>query len=555
MGNKRITEKDFWICTEGNIPTQFQGTRNLQKKSSGEKYIVEADKATVGCMDFGCKKYTMLIAIAAAVAVVALALIGVLTVATGGAALIALGAMAGAVGAVVGSVVGGLLCGQKMASKREWIPAPKKNKTIFQGQPQVTGDYSMTCPIGGKISFATNIKSWGQAIALASSGYITDVLEGMTKGALVGLGGSAISGIGSLGTMFSGSGSAIAGNVGRATLQGLGRIGTNLAEGFFLDAGSKSVEASANVLQNYGETGNWNVVGDFTDGYIESSLEDANALKNIVTTGGTGEDWQGAVMLLAPGGGGRRETANQADGSHTRNRDATAHENSNSDGGSTDINTTQSETHSENESSVSTNVPSESNTVPTSNKGEAFEDGSSDPPGTKRDKNGRLRDEKTGRFVEDPHPENILRSIRSFTPSSGTNLVGTRNRTTTILGRWNPDMSEVKKRMLEAEMNVGSAYGTSPSQNGGFNFLNVPDDVANSSPDFFNEFNKPWLDNAIQRGDVVVLATRPIDSSDYITATGELKGMYARELKYLVEKDYKPANISVAEWTKIKSWF
>ena len=26
--------------------------------------------------------------------------------------------------------------------------------------------------------------------------------------------------------------------------------------------------------------------------------------------------------------------------------------------------------------------------------------------------------------------------------------------------------------------------------------------------------NKPWLDNAIQRGDEVILATRPIDSSD-----------------------------------------
>lgn len=555
MGNKRITEKDFWICTEGNIPTQFQGTHNLQKKATGEKYIVEADKATVGCMDFGCKKYTMLIAIAAAVAVVALALIGVITVATGGAALIALGALAGAVGAVVGSVVGGLLCGQKMASKRVWIPTPKKNKTLFQGQPQVTGDYKMTCPIGGQISFAPHIKSWGQAIALASAGYIKDVLDGMTKGAIVGLGGAAIAGVGSLGTIFSGSGSAIAGNIGRATLQGLGRIGKNLAEGFFLDAGSKSVEASANVLQNYGNTGNWNVVDDFASGYIESSLEDANALKNIVTTGGKAEDWQGAAMLLAPGGGGRRDATNHAGGSHNNNGDGSSTENSNSDISSTENNNTESETSTENESSVRPNTPNENNTTPTSERGEAFEDNGGDPPGTKRDKNGRLRDEKTGRFVVDPHPENILRSVRSFTPSSGTNLVGTRNRTTTILGRWNPDMMEVKRRMLEAEMNVGSAYGISSSQNGGFNFLNVPDDVANSSPDFFTEFNRPWLDNAMQRGDVIILATRPIDSSDYITATGELKGMYARELKYLVDNDYKPANISVAEWTKIKSWF
>lgn len=367
MGNKRITEKDFWMCTEGNIPTQFQGSFIRQKKASGEIYIVKEDKATVGCLDFGCKKYTMLIAIAIAVAVVALAVVGVITVATGGAALIALGALAGAVGAGIGSVVGGLLCGQKMAGKRKWIEVPKKHKTLFQGHPQVTGDWQMTCPIGGQITFAPHIKSWGQALSLAASGYITDILEGMTKGALVGLGGAAIGGLGSVGSVFSGSASTIAGNVGRVALQGLGRIGTNLAQGFFLDAGSKSVEATANVLQNYGETGNWNVAGDFASGYWDASVEDYNALRNIVTNGGSAADWEAAVMLLAPGGGSNNNNSNTGNG------------NSNTDGGNGDGNSSDSSTNSEadrnNENNTSTNVVAPGNpNAPTTKKGEAFED-------------------------------------------------------------------------------------------------------------------------------------------------------------------------------------
>lgn len=171
-------------------------------------------------------------------------------------------------------------------------------------------------------------------------------------------------------------------------MQGLSRIGKNLAEGFFLDAGSKSVEASANVLQNYGKSGNWNVVGDFTSGYIDSSLEDANALKNIVTSGGTSEDWQGAIMLLAPGGSGRRDATNQADNSHSNNGDLTnSHENTNSESNTNDNNSAESETNSENENSVRPNIPNQNTRTPTSERGEAFEDNSSKPKNWKEHEN------------------------------------------------------------------------------------------------------------------------------------------------------------------------
>ena len=99
MGNKRITEKDFWKCDTGAVPAQLQGTNTTTKKQSGEKYITIQDKATSSWIDFGCTKLMLIYALLAAAVVV----IAAMTVATGGAALIALGALAGLAGAAWGS--------------------------------------------------------------------------------------------------------------------------------------------------------------------------------------------------------------------------------------------------------------------------------------------------------------------------------------------------------------------------------------------------------------------------------------------------------------------
>ncbi len=309
MGNKRITEKDFWMCTTGAVPAQLQGTRLGQKKQSGEVYITEADKSTSSFIDFGCTKYMYLMAIIAAVAVVALAVVGVLTVATGGAALIALGMVAGAAGAVVGGVVGGLLCGQKMAKGREWTIVPRKHKTLFQGKTQVIGDFSMTCKAGGNITFAPNIKSWSQAIAMGASNYLKEVMKGAMTGGMIGMGGAAISG----------GATALAGGglrgLGQAALQFVKSapkaIGTNLFEGAFMDFGFKAIDVSTAVLDSYAEDGSASV-SDALTGLKDSSLGDYDALKNIVTTGGTWDDWQAAIMLLAPGGKANRSSAPNA---------------------------------------------------------------------------------------------------------------------------------------------------------------------------------------------------------------------------------------------------
>jgi len=40
------------------------------------------------------------------------------------------------------------------------------------------------------------------------------------------------------------------------------------------------------------------------------------------------------------------------------------------------------------------------------------------------------------------------------------------------------------------------------------------------------------------------LATKPIEKARYIDDLGNLQGMYAHELKYLVENNYMPINLT-----------
>ncbi|MGO3183427.1 MAG: hypothetical protein ACTIJ9_11400 [Aequorivita sp.] len=151
--------------------------------------------------------------------------------------------------------------------------------------------------------------------------------------------------------------------------------------------------------------------------------------------------------------------------------------------------------------------------------------------------------------------EGAVRTVDDFVPSSGAQLVGNPEKTTTILGRWVGDMENIKPSMLPKEMNVGTAFGEVAENPGGFNFLDVPQKLYD--PDtFFELYNKPWLDAAINRGDDIILATKPIFKGRVIDVkTGNLIGAYAEELQYLVRQNYKPINLSASEWNTIKSWF
>jgi hypothetical protein len=116
-------------------------------------------------------------------------------------------------------------------------------------------------------------------------------------------------------------------------------------------------------------------------------------------------------------------------------------------------------------------------------------------------------------------------------------------------------MAHIKPHLQPNDFNVGTQFGKVARNNGGFNFLNIPDDLAaKAGDDFFKLYNQPWLEKAIERGDDIILATKPIDKAKYIN-NNTLLGNYAKEINYLVQRNHRPINLSDSEWEIIKSWF
>lgn len=125
-------------------------------------------------------------------------------------------------------------------------------------------------------------------------------MEGMMAGAMVGMGGAAISGISA-----AGAGGAGLRGIGQAGLQLIKsapqNIMTNFGQGLFSDVSFKVLDGVTYTLDTYGQTGQASVTDLFT-GIKESSFGDINAVKSIVTTGGSAQDWLAAGMLLMPSG-------------------------------------------------------------------------------------------------------------------------------------------------------------------------------------------------------------------------------------------------------------
>ena len=122
-----------------------------------------------------------------------------------------------------------------------------------------------------------------------------------------------------------------------------------------------------------------------------------------------------------------------------------------------------------------------------------------------------------------------------YKPSSGAVLKANPNKTTTIIGSFDKDM----KNIIDEMGNVKSTdFG---AKNGGFNVLNVPDEMYKDADQFWNEINKPWLDEAIKRGDDIVLATKPegivLSYVDRITGEEVVTG-FGREYNYLIKRGY-----------------
>lgn len=119
--------------------------------------------------------------------------------------------------------------------------------------------------------------------------------------------------------------------------------------------------------------------------------------------------------------------------------------------------------------------------------------------------------------------------------TSGLKLTSDPDKTTTVLGTFRDDTGAIIKELgLPKSTDLGG-------RKGGFNLLNTPDELYQNPTQFWKEYNKPWLDNAIARNDPIVLATKPTNDNLYRldSATGkqEMTG-FGREFNYLIEHGY-----------------
>lgn len=131
--------------------------------------------------------------------------------------------------------------------------------------------------------------------------------------------------------------------------------------------------------------------------------------------------------------------------------------------------------------------------------------------------------------------ESGSRTKLNYVTSNGLVSEATPNKTTTVLGTYKDDTGAI----LDELGNVKSLdFGP---RDGGFNLLNTPDELYVSPNQFWNEYNKPWLDNAIARNDIFKIATEPtwdnLTRVNMITGKTELTG-FGREYTYLKKHGY-----------------
>jgi hypothetical protein len=120
----------------------------------------------------------------------------------------------------------------------------------------------------------------------------------------------------------------------------------------------------------------------------------------------------------------------------------------------------------------------------------------------------------------------------NFRSSNGAALLPNPDKTTTVLGRYKPDMDAIINEQLKLPKSTD--MGAKP---GGFNVLNLPDHLYKTPDQFWKEYNQPFLDKAIQRGDDFLMATDPNDIRHLLDLNGQLTG-FGREVKHLRQNGY-----------------
>ena len=122
-------------------------------------------------------------------------------------------------------------------------------------------------------------------------------------------------------------------------------------------------------------------------------------------------------------------------------------------------------------------------------------------------------------------------AVFTHRPTSGFELKANPNKTTTVLGRYFSDT----KHIIE-ELNLPKSIDFSGNQ-GGFNLLNIPDALAADGNRFWDNYNRPFLDLAIERGDDIFMATGLKENNLIDVETGKYTG-YGQEYYYLRDRGY-----------------
>jgi len=104
--------------------------------------------------------------------------------------------------------------------------------------------------------------------------------------------------------------------------------------------------------------------------------------------------------------------------------------------------------------------------------------------------------------------------------------------TTTILGTFQLDTD----RIINVDLEYPETFDFGPKE-GGYNVLNIPGDAYDPET-FWEEYNRPWLEAATQRGDDIYLATSPAEENLYRDEENGVLSGFGREVRYLESQGY-----------------
>lgn len=130
---------------------------------------------------------------------------------------------------------------------------------------------------------------------------------------------------------------------------------------------------------------------------------------------------------------------------------------------------------------------------------------------------------------------NIPKSV-DWRVTSGAKIAAHPEKTTTILGSYWTDMKYVIR-----QLNYPKTYDFGPKK-GGLNVLNTPNNANRDSEQFWRQHNKPFLEAAVRRGDRIILATKPDETTNLkrynSTSRQWERSGFGREIDFLKKNGY-----------------